>query len=60
MRHDCKKLKYMRQFYLIFPIRDALRRELTWSHYRLIMQVKSEQKLKDEIRTIVKEREEQV
>jgi predicted nuclease of restriction endonuclease-like (RecB) superfamily len=29
----------MRQFYLTFPIRDALRLELTWTHYRLLMRV---------------------
>ena len=26
-------LRYMRKFYLTFPIRDALRHELTWTHY---------------------------
>ena len=29
----------MRQFYQIFPIRNALRTELTWTHYRLLMRV---------------------
>ncbi|MBI5915076.1 MAG: DUF1016 domain-containing protein, partial [Bacteroidetes bacterium] len=33
----------MRQFYLTFPIPDALRRELTWTHYRLLMRVQNEQ-----------------
>jgi len=32
-------LTYMRQFYLTFPIRHALRDELGWTHYRLIMKV---------------------
>ena len=32
-------LTYMRQFYLAFPIRHALRDELGWTHYRLIMRV---------------------
>jgi predicted nuclease of restriction endonuclease-like (RecB) superfamily len=32
-------VKYMRQFYLNFPIRHALRDELGWTHYRLIMKV---------------------
>ena len=30
-------LTYMRQFYLTFPIRHALRDKLGWTHYRLIM-----------------------
>ena len=30
-------LKYMRQFYLAFPICDALRDELGWTHYRILM-----------------------
>ncbi len=36
-------LKYIRQFYLTFPIRHALRDELAWTHYRLIMRVENEQ-----------------
>lgn len=32
-------LKYMRQFYLAFPIRHALRGELTWTHYRLLLKI---------------------
>jgi len=32
-------LRNMRQFYQIFPNRYALRSELTWSHYRLLMRV---------------------
>ena len=32
-------LKYMRQFFLSFPIRHALRDQLSWTHYRLIMRV---------------------
>ncbi len=35
-------LKYMRQFYLTFQNRHALRDQLSWSHYRLIMKVKNE------------------
>lgn len=31
----------MRGFYLAFPIRDAPRRELSWTHYRLLMWVDS-------------------
>jgi predicted nuclease of restriction endonuclease-like (RecB) superfamily len=36
-------LKYMRQFYLAFPIGHALRDQLTWTPYRLLLSVKNEQ-----------------
>lgn len=36
-------LKYMRQFYIAFPIRHTLRDQLNWSHYRLLMRVENEQ-----------------
>ena len=29
----------MRQFYQSFPILSALRRELSWTHYRMLMRV---------------------
>ena len=32
-------LRNMRQFYHIFPIRYALRSELAWTHYRLLMRI---------------------
>ena len=32
-------LKNMRQFYLTFPNRYALRSQLSWTHYRMIMKV---------------------
>lgn len=35
-------LKYMRQFYLTFPNGYALRSELSWTHYRLLMRVENE------------------
>ncbi len=35
-------LKNMRQFYLIFPNGYALRSELSWTHYRLLMRVENE------------------
>ena len=35
-------LKYMRQFYLAFPIGHTLCDQLSWSHYRLIMKVENE------------------
>jgi predicted nuclease of restriction endonuclease-like (RecB) superfamily len=31
----------VRQFYQTFPIRDSLRPELTWTHYRLIIRVEN-------------------
>lgn len=35
-------LKYMRQFYIYFPIRHALRDKLTWTHYRSLLKVQNE------------------
>jgi hypothetical protein len=32
-----RNLRFMRQFYQAFPIRNALRTELTWTHYRMLM-----------------------
>jgi predicted nuclease of restriction endonuclease-like (RecB) superfamily len=36
---DETNLRKMRQFYQVFPIRDTLRLELSWSHYRLLMKI---------------------
>ena len=36
---DASNLRYMRQFYLAFPIRDALRHELSWTHYRRLSRI---------------------
>lgn len=36
---DARELRRMRQFFLTFPIRDTLRPELGWSHYRLLLTV---------------------
>lgn len=36
-------LKYFRQFYITFPIRHALRGELSWTHYRQLMRVENEE-----------------
>jgi predicted nuclease of restriction endonuclease-like (RecB) superfamily len=33
----------MRGFFLAFPIRDALRRELSWTHYRTLLRVESDE-----------------
>ncbi len=35
-------LKYMRQFYLTFPNGHALRDELSWTHYRLLVKVEND------------------
>jgi len=34
-----RNLRAMRQFYDTFPIRHALRAELSWTHYRLLMRI---------------------
>jgi predicted nuclease of restriction endonuclease-like (RecB) superfamily len=36
---DRSNLWHMRSFYLSYPIFDALRRELSWTHYRLLLRV---------------------
>lgn len=38
---DASNLRNMRQFYQSFPIRDALRPELGWTHYRLLIRVEN-------------------
>ncbi len=40
---DATNLRHMRGFYQAFPIRDALRRELSWTHYRLLLRVSSQE-----------------
>lgn len=39
---DESNLRYMRLFYRSFPIRDTLRHELTWSHYRRLISIEDE------------------
>jgi predicted nuclease of restriction endonuclease-like (RecB) superfamily len=41
---DDSNLRNMRSFYKAFPIRDALRHELSWTHYRLLSRLDSEKK----------------
>ncbi len=36
---DPTNLSTMRNFYFTFPILDALRQELNWTHYRLLLRV---------------------
>jgi predicted nuclease of restriction endonuclease-like (RecB) superfamily len=39
---DERELRRIRQFYVTFPIRDTVRPELSWSHYRLLIRVENE------------------
>ena len=39
---DTSNLRYMRLFYQAFPIRDALRHELSWTHYRTLLRVETD------------------
>ena len=39
---DARELRRYRQFYLMFPKWDALRPELTWTHYRTLIRVENE------------------
>ena len=39
---DESNLRRMRKFFTLFPIRDALRPELSWTHYRSLMRVEDE------------------
>lgn len=39
-------LRHMRGFYRAFPIREALRRELSWTHYRLLLRVDSAERVR--------------
>ena len=38
-----RNLRFMRQFYFSFPIRNTLRSELSWTHYRLLLRVEKEE-----------------
>ncbi|WP_198401115.1 PDDEXK nuclease domain-containing protein [Thiomicrospira microaerophila] len=38
---DVTNLRNMRNFYLAFPIRDAVRLELSWTHYRTLLKVEN-------------------
>jgi hypothetical protein len=39
---DGSSLRRMRQFYQVFPNRAAVRHDLSWTHYRLLLKVESE------------------
>lgn len=38
---NASNLWNMRQFYCTYPILDALRRELSWTHYRILMRIEN-------------------
>jgi len=38
---DISNLRNMRRFYQVFPIRDAVRLELGWTHYRTLLRVEN-------------------
>lgn len=40
---DVTNLRNMRRFYESFPIRDAVRPELSWTHYRILLRVDNPQ-----------------
>ena len=39
---DARNLRHMRRFYLAFPIWNAVRTELSWTHYRRLMRIENE------------------
>ena len=41
---DMSNLTNMRKFYLAFPIFDAVRQELSWTHYRLLSRLDTSEK----------------
>ena len=39
---DASNLRRMRKFYQLFPIWDALRPKLSWTHYRILIHIENE------------------
>jgi predicted nuclease of restriction endonuclease-like (RecB) superfamily len=39
---DERNLRHMRGFYLLFPIWDAVRTELSWTHYRTLLRIEND------------------
>lgn len=39
-----RQLELMRQFYKTFPIANSLRSQLSWTHYRILLRIESEDK----------------
>jgi predicted nuclease of restriction endonuclease-like (RecB) superfamily len=42
---DYTNLSNMRKFYTVFPIVDALRQQLSWTHYRLLIKLDNAEKI---------------
>lgn len=42
---DYTNLSNMRKFYMVFPIIDALRQQLSWTHYRLLIKLNNSEKI---------------
>ncbi|EPJ45336.1 MAG: hypothetical protein OFPII_28560 [Osedax symbiont Rs1] len=40
---EVRNLRNMRQFYVTFPIRNAVRTELSWTHYRSLIRIENTQ-----------------
>ena len=38
---DARNLRNMRKFYLIYPIWNAVRTELSWTHYRILIRIEN-------------------
>jgi predicted nuclease of restriction endonuclease-like (RecB) superfamily len=39
--YDPSNLRNMRAFFVTYPIRDALRHDLSWTHYRLLLRIEN-------------------
>lgn len=52
---DISNLRYMRLFYKAFPIRDALRHELSWTHYRKLLAVESPEAREWYVREVIEQ-----
>lgn len=50
-----RNLRYMKQFYLAFPIVNTLCSQLNWSHYRLIMRLEDQKRREFYARAAAKE-----
>ncbi|SMC78502.1 DUF1016 N-terminal domain-containing protein [Pedobacter nyackensis] len=49
-----RHLNWYRQFYRTFPIVNALRSQLSWTHYRLLIRLESQDKIEFYIAEVVK------
>ena len=39
--YDVSNLRNMRRFYIVFPIQDSVRLELSWTHYRVLIRIEN-------------------